>query len=102
MIPSESSLPNLKHKRLFVVLRDSSRNETHISAAQASMRGGAEVVGVSGRWVEECVKRAQYIEHDLEHCFTFRPFGFETPLRELMAMKVELVGIDEVLKRRYR
>lgn len=44
----------------------------------------------------------QYIDFSIENCFTFKPFTFETPVRELMTMKIELLGIEEVLKRRYR
>lgn len=42
------------------------------------------------------------MDYNGQDYFIFRPFLFETPMRQMMCMKIELVGIQQILKRRYK
>lgn len=55
---------------------------------------GITLLPISVRWVEECVKKCSYIDYHAENYFIFKPFLFETPVRELMCMKVEVLGVE--------
>ena len=42
------------------------------------------------------------IEIDSDQYLTFKPFSFPVPVREMITMKIELLGIEDSLKRKYR
>lgn len=53
-----------------------------------------EIIPVSTRWIDYCVKKGQFIEHDTEDILIFKPFSFTTPISDFMRMKFDILGVN--------
>ena len=78
------------NKTVFVILADSEGNPK-ILEELAHQAGNVELIPMSTRWIEHCIKRGEFIPPKIavdNNFFTFKPFSFDTPIKELRSMKI--------------
>ena len=54
-----------------------------------------DIICVSWRWVEACIKSSKFIDPKTNETFVFRPYHISTPEPKFMQYKFQIVGEEE-------
>lgn len=71
-----------------------------IEQLKKDTKGRVQVQPASYRWVNECLSKGQFIDIRKTESYIYKPFNFKIPIMGFHKMVFDVLGTDDVTKRR--